>query len=309
MIKLEKNPLLRAAPHREGRGAGHRRRAPPQGHHRLESRSRGAGSVMAPYVEGISALVHLRPQLHRVHLRRRSIHRHLQPLSRPLTRALAEVLKTGNARISECEPRRAGVPPPRSWRTPQGSRAIGVRRTQPSVRAPASARFWRCSPLSASRSSRFGRHCRRRRAGRGGAVCGRGPELAVRAEHDRARPDFIRVVELLPRAFGRGGVVVSLHGQSHRYHLRDTRAVSFGPRLPVLLIAFGRIVRHRLREVPHLRDTRPRSFGASSHGPYHLAALGRSCRHRRRGPAGHPAPGNSAASNWPPKPASLFSLR
>ena len=34
----------------------------------------------------------------------------------------------------------------------------------------------------------FGRHCGRQRAGRGGAVCGRGPELAVRAEHDRARP-------------------------------------------------------------------------------------------------------------------------
>ena len=220
MIKLEKNPLLRAAPLivkdaalaiADARAAlrcrtiqtvpvggsvlvvaevlGQRR-----GIERVEYRSRGAGSVHGP-LRGRHqrAHVHLRPQLHRVHLRRRSIHRHLQPLPRPEgdPRPGRGFGRRGDARISEREPRRAGVPPPRSagGRPQGGSRAIGVPaellRAQEHPRPHGSGG---AHPYLHRTYRAFGRHCGRQRAGRGGAVCGRGPELAVRAEHDRARP-------------------------------------------------------------------------------------------------------------------------
>ena len=197
MIKLEKNPLLRAAPLivKDAALAVADARAAREVTTTVSSLGRVAlDECTAPYVEGISALTSTSGLNFIVctYGDDLSIGISSRFLGQKVTRALAEVLEgEGAARLPEREPRRAGVPPPRpAGGCPQsGPRALGVPaehlRAQEHPRPHGSGG---AHPYLHRAHRAFGRHCGRQRAGRGGAVCGRGPELAVRAEHDRARP-------------------------------------------------------------------------------------------------------------------------
>lgn len=163
MIKLEKNPLLRAAPLivKDAALAVADARAAREVTTTVSSLGRVAlDECTAPYVEGISALTSTSGLNFIVctYGDDLSIGISSRFLGQKVTRALAEVLEgeglpgylnaNRNApafhRPGPLADARKAAPCPRC-----------SRRTPSSARAPASARFWRCSPLSASRSSRF----------------------------------------------------------------------------------------------------------------------------------------------------------
>ena len=306
MIKLEKNPLLRAAPLivKDAALAIADARAAREVTTTVSSLGRVAlDPCMAPYVEGISALTSTSGLNFIVctYGDDLSIGISSRFLGQKVTRALAEVLEDEGMRGYLNANRDAPAfhrPGPlaaarKAAPVPSVFPPNSFERKSTRVRTVLAVLTLICIALIALLGGTAG----------GSALAVGAPCAAVALNWLFVRnmivhaPDFIRVVE---RYFLVLLAVAGLWFLSTGNLIVTTYVI---PGLCLFSVQRGaphrlpRIVRHRLREVPHLRDAaRPRSFGASSRGPYHLASLGHSRRHRRRGPAGHPAPGRPQAT-------------
>lgn len=163
MIKLEKNPLLRAAPLivKDAALAVADARAAREVTTTVSSLGRVAlDECTAPYVEGISALTSTSGLNFIVctYGDDLSIGISSRFLGQKVTRALAEVLEDEGMR-GYLNANRDAPAFHRPGPLAAARKAAPVPSVFPpnssSARAPASARFWRCSPLSASHLSRF----------------------------------------------------------------------------------------------------------------------------------------------------------